>query len=64
MLKQNFKLGNNIYPEDMIQEAIRAFEGYNISYSEWILSIEDENTQEVFDEFSNYCIALFNENSN
>lgn len=34
MLKQNFKLGNNIYPEDMIQEAIRAFEGYNISYSE------------------------------
>lgn len=63
MLNQNFKIEDSIYPENIINEAIIAFsEIANISYSSWILSINAESDiEEIFNEFMNYVIALYNE---
>ena len=63
MLNQNYKIEDSIYPENIINEAIIAFsEIANISYSSWTLSINAESDiEEIFNEFMNYVIALYNE---
>lgn len=63
MLNQNFKIEDSIYPENIINEAIIAFsEIANISYSSGTLSINAESDiEEIFNEFMNYVIALYNE---
>lgn len=60
MQKQNFKLENNFYPSSLIDRAIEDFQGYDIVFSQWILTISDDDPQWVFDEFSNYMLALSN----
>lgn len=65
MLKKNFKINNNIYPENFILSAIEDFQEVGtINYNEWDLIIEwsvDDDLDEIFNEFMNYVIWLINE---
>jgi len=65
MLKQSFKIENNIYSEDIINNAIEDFcEIAKISYNKWnlvILAEKDSNIEEIFNEFMNYVLWLQNE---
>lgn len=61
MQKQNFKIDKEFYPDSIISLWVEAFDGFSIKASEWNIEISSENPQEIFDEFSNYCIALSNE---
>lgn len=63
MLKKTFNIDKDIYPEKIILEAINAFNGYNISYSNTIISIEEEDSQYIFDEFMNYVLSISLENN-
>ncbi len=63
MLKKTFNINKDIYPENLILEAINAFSGYNISYSNAIISIEEEDPQYIFDEFMNYVLSISLENN-
>ena len=63
MLKKTFNINKDIYPENLILEAINAFSGYNISYSNAIISIEEEDPQYIFDEFMNYALSISLENN-
>lgn len=63
MLKKSFKINNEIYSDDIILIAIDAFvDVANITYNDWLLNIEsEENLDEIFNEFMNYTIWVFNE---
>lgn len=63
MLKQNFKIEDSIYPENIIVKAIKDFiDVANISYKNWEIIIEsDDDITEIFNEFMNYVVALCNE---
>lgn len=62
MPKQNFKLDNHFYTQNLLESAIRDFSDFTIKISSTGIEIEDEDPEKIFDEFSNYCIALSNEN--
>lgn len=62
MLNKNFEINSDIYPENLILEAINDFKDVsNITYSNNSLFIEDENPQEIFNELINYITALYNQ---
>lgn len=65
MLKQNFKIDDNIYSKDIIDNVIKDFsEVAEISYNNWVLAIasdDNSNIEEIFNEFMNYFIWLYNE---
>ena len=62
MLKLNFEIDNNIYPIDLINQAISDFqEVSNITLNNNILTIEDENPEIIFSELINYVLALYNQ---
>lgn len=65
MLKQNFKIEGSIYPENIIIQAIEDFNDVaNISYENWEIVIESEdNITEIFNEFMNYVVWLYNESN-
>ncbi len=65
MQKQNFKIEDSIYPENIIVQAIEDFnEVSNISYKSWEIIIEsDEDINEIFNEFMNYVVWLYNESN-
>ena len=63
MLKKTFNINKDIYPENLILEAINAFSGYNISYSNAIISIEEEDPQYIVDEFMNHALSISLENN-
>ncbi len=62
MSKKTFQINNTLYPESIIQEAIADFGDYAITFSDGVLSIDDEDPQYVFDEFMNYILSLSLEN--
>ncbi len=64
MWKKNFKIDDSLYPELIIQQAIIDFSDYDIIYTEKQLLIAWENEKEqdeLFYEFMNYSVALYNE---
>lgn len=64
-MKKEYKINTKIYPEDIINQAIIDFNDVSeISFNNWILVIEWDDKleiEEIFNEFSNYIIWLFNE---
>jgi hypothetical protein len=65
MQKQNFKIDDSIYPENIIVQAIEDFsEVADISYKNWEIIIEsDDDITEIFNEFMNYVVWLYNESN-
>lgn len=64
MWKKSFKIEISLYPVDIINKAIEDFSDYDITYDNWQVFIfwEDEQEQEeIFNEFMNYVLALYNE---
>ena len=61
MLKQNFSLDKTFYREDLVLITREVFGDFMIEVTSGGIEICDENPQSVFDEFSNYCLALSNE---
>lgn len=65
MQKKCFKIEDSFYPENIIAQAIKDFkEISNISLNDWQLEIESETLEEIdeiFNEFMNYVIWLYNE---
>lgn len=65
MLKKCFKIDNEIYDEDIISKWIDDFEDVaKIEFSNNLLCIEaetEEETLEIFNEFMNYCVWIYNE---
>lgn len=63
MQKQNFKIENSIYSENLINQAIEDFsEVAKITYTNNELIIEsDDDIIEIFNEFMNYVVGLYNE---
>jgi len=64
MWKKNFKIEISLYPIDIINKAIEDFSDYDITYDNWQVFIFWENEQEqeeIFNEFMNYVLALYNE---
>jgi hypothetical protein len=65
MWKKSFKIEDSIYSLDIIRQAIADYSDYNIDLGEGEIFITWENKgeqEEIFNEFVNYCIALYNEN--
>jgi len=64
-MKKEFKINNEIYTEDIINQAISDFkEVSEIKYNGKILEINWESEleiDEIFNEFMNYIIWLINE---
>lgn len=64
MLKKSFKIDNNLYSSDIVLEAINDFEGFSLTFTDFILDISaetDVEIQQIFGEFMNYVLALYNE---
>jgi len=64
MWKKSFKIEISLYPIDIINKAIEDFSDYDITYDNWQVFIFWENEQEqeeIFNEFMNYVLALYNE---
>jgi hypothetical protein len=61
MPKKSFNLDKDFYNPTLIEEALKDFSSFSLEYRETTLTIDDEDPQLLFDEFSNYCIALYNE---
>jgi len=64
-MKKKFEINTSLYSENLIKDAIIDFEEYiKIEYNNWILSINwesNEDIDEIFNEFMNYIIWLYNE---
>ncbi len=64
-MKNVIELNNKFYTENLINHWIEDFKEYaDISYYNWLLSIEWETEteiKEIFNEFMNYIIWLYNE---
>ena len=72
-VKKEFKINIELYSEDIINQAISDFEEVFKPYSkpllkgEWIEKVleiywdSEEEIDEIFNEFMNYCISLVNE---
>ena len=61
MSKKTFSINNKLYPENLINSVILAFDGYNISYFDSTITIDDEDTKYVFDELMNYVLSISSE---
>lgn len=58
MSKKTFSIDNSLYQENLISDAIAAFDGYTITLQGGRITIDDENPEYVFDELMNYTLAL------
>lgn len=63
MSKKTFKISSSLYSINNIQDAISAFDGYQIDFDGNTISIDDENPQYVFDELMNYILSISLENN-
>lgn len=65
MQKQNFKIEDSIYPKNIITQAIEDFKDVaDINYNNNELIIEsDDDIAEIFNEFMNYVVWLYNESN-
>jgi hypothetical protein len=61
MPKQNFNLDKIFYTSSLVSRAKEAFADFDIEITKEGIGIDDEFPQDIFDEFSNYCIALLDE---
>ncbi len=63
MIKKSFKIEKKFYGAEFIKTSIIDFKDIaNISYKNWEISIEwEQNHEEIFNEFMNYCLWLQNE---
>ena len=61
MQRKSFNLDKLFYSESIVSQAKDAFNDFDIDIVEWVIFITDDDPQIVFDEFSNYCISIFNE---
>lgn len=63
MQKKNFKIDSEIYGQEVIERAIADFSDIApISFQDWELEVTSwGDMDEIFREFINYCIALYNE---
>lgn len=63
-MKQDFTIDTQFYPEELIQKALKDFWEYGVVFVSPNISIpweSKEEIDEVFNEFMNYCISLYNE---
>jgi len=64
-MKKEFKIDIEIYSEDLINQTITDFkEVSEITFKNNVLEINwgsEEEIDEIFNEFMNYCISLINE---
>lgn len=61
MSKRTFNVNTSLYPVEIIQEWIAAFEGYTISHENGVITIDDEDPETVFKELLNYILSLYSE---
>ncbi len=65
MLKQSFKIDKNLYCDDIVQDAVDFYKQYApIEFQEGnilVLGDSPEWIDEIFWEFMNYVLALYNE---
>lgn len=62
MWNKNFEINSNIYPKDLVVQAIDDFSQVaEITFNDQILTINDDEPQIIFNEFMNYLLALYNE---
>jgi len=64
-MKKIYNINKDIYPENILENAIEMFNDYwDISFENGVISIVDENElkiDEIFNELMNYVIWLINE---
>lgn len=63
MSKKTFKISSSLYSANNIQDAINAFDGYQIHFDDNNIIIDDENPQYIFDELMNYILSISLENT-
>ena len=64
-MKKEFEINIELYPEDIINQAISDFsEVWEIEYVSWKIGIsweKEDDINEIFNELMNYIIWLINE---
>jgi len=61
-MKKEFEINTEIYSEKIINEAISDFEEvWDIKFENNKLIINSDDSEEIFNEFMNYCISLISE---
>jgi len=61
-MKKEFDINTGIYSENIIAQAISDFEEVSeIKLENNKLIINSEDSEEIFNEFMNYCISLISE---
>jgi hypothetical protein len=59
---KKYEINSEIYSEDVINQGIIDFEEVsNIKFENNKLIISSEDSEEIFNEFMNYCISLISE---
>ena len=59
---KEFEINTGIYPENVITQAISDFEEVSeIKFKNNTIIINSEDSEEIFNEFMNYCISLISE---
>ena len=63
MSKKTFSVNNELYSKSILELSKEAFEWYEITIWENSITVEDENASEIFDEFMNYTLSIYSENT-
>ncbi len=63
MWNQSFKIDNTIYSNEIISRWMEDFKNIaKMSYDNWEMNLEsEEDTEEIFNEFMNYILWIYNE---
>jgi len=62
-VKKTFSVNNLLYSKNILESCKDAFEWYSITIWENCITIEDEKSSEIFDEFMNYTLSIYSENT-